>query len=410
MLLRLNQLPIDLALDNVKMDHRKMNGEDEPDVGLLIMEPNPLKMELIGNDLYAAIVRSMGVPVITTDHNYRILTANRAAEKLLNQSESGLAGHLLFDLFLIAANRDDMPPPAWNIEPGQGSETTGITIRGRFPLRERPQVVVSVMSNLVELEGEKTGYVHLLQEALMQEQLALARDDFLLDAAHELRAPLSSLRASIELLGEDYSTMSKSELSMMLRAMRKAVVKFQTLVDNLIEIGSIKAGQFRVRPVAVSLDEIIHDAVSQIERLLHSHGQVLEVKQEGAKNLTVMADRHRIMRVIINLITNASKYGLEDSPIVLTTCRGGGFAFVGVTDFGPGISPEEQNRIFERFYRSKATEKEGSGIGLGLGLARNIVEAHGGTIHLTSAPGMGTTFWFSLPESVGQRVELGRQS
>ncbi len=348
---------------------------------------------------YAAIIQSMGIPAIVTDHNHRILGVNRASEMLVNRSASSLVGLPLYGLFAVAAKSDQAIPPAWNVGSVGAGGDHNILVHARFPLLERPQTIVDVISTRVDVEGEQGGYVHLLQDVTPQEQVSLAKDEFILNVAHELRAPLSSLRTSIELLLEDYGTLSKRDLGLMLRNLQKASVKFQTLVENMIEIGSIKAGRFRVRPAPIPLDDIVHDAINQTAPLLQSRGQTLELKQQDASGLVVRADRRRVLQVIINLLSNASKYGPEDEPITLSTCRGGGFAFVGVTDCGPGIPADEQDNIFQRYYRSRQIESQANGMGLGLALSKEIVEAHGGSIRVTCAPGLGTTFWFSLVEN-----------
>ena len=111
----------------------------------------------------------------------------------------------------------------------------------------------------------------------------------------------------------------------------------------------------------------------------------------------VSADRPRIVQVLINLITNASKYGPESEPILVSVSTQDHMATIDVEDRGQGISLEEQENLFKRFYRGRRAEEEGIGIGLGLALAREIVTAHGGQIGVKSGLGKGTTFWFSLP-------------
>jgi two-component system sensor histidine kinase VicK len=113
----------------------------------------------------------------------------------------------------------------------------------------------------------------------------------------------------------------------------------------------------------------------------------------------VSADRPRIVQVLINLITNASKYGPEGESIDLHAFPKDEFIIIEVTDRGPGIPPEEQAHLFQRFYRGRRAEEEGIGIGLGLALAREIVTAHGGQMDVQSKVGEGTTFWFSLPKA-----------
>ena len=327
----------------VALPRRDELGELAQNLDVVRLNSNrSLQAALLERDRNAAIVQSMGVAAVVTDHNSRMLAVNPAAEMLLARSQSHLIGQSLYDFFIVTARNDHVMVPMWEAgSVGVGGDHSPV-VRGRFLLRERPQTTVDVISTRVQVEGEPGGYVHLLQDVTPQEQISLAKDEFILNAAHELRAPLSSLRTSIELLLEDYGTMSKGNLGLMLRHLQKSSLRFQSLVENLIEIDSIKAGRFRVHPVPTALDEIILDAVGQTAPLLQTRGQMIEVKQEGATGLRVMADRRRILQVIINLLNNASKYGPEDEPIMLSTCHGGGLAFVGVTDRGAGSRPRSK--------------------------------------------------------------------
>jgi signal transduction histidine kinase len=232
----------------------------------------------------------------------------------------------------------------------------------------------------------------------IRHQLAQGRDEFILNVAHELRGPLASLRTSIDLLGEDYAVMSKRDMKMMLQKLQKAAVKFQTLVESLVDVGNIQAGRFRIRPAPTNFHRMLNDAIELIRPLLDTREQQLDVKVSVPDNCTLLVDRPRAIQVIINLLNNASKYGLEGQPIVLSASSKSGFVVIEVTDSGPGIPLEEQAQVFERYYRAKRADEEGVGIGLGLALAKGIVLAHGGQMGVRSRVGEGTTFWFTLPE------------
>ncbi len=221
---------------------------------------------------------------------------------------------------------------------------------------------------------------------------------FWLNVAHELRSPLSSMRTSIDLLLEDYDDLEPSEAETMLQRLQGSAFRFQNLVENLLDYGSIQAGRFTMRPQPVELDVIIHEAFDQVYPLLQARHQriVLALEREHAM---VIADRHRIEEVIVNLVCNASKYSPPNKTITISTCRDSGRVFLGVTDHGEGIPKEEQAAIFQPFYRSHQVAGDAVGLGLGLPLAREIIEQHGGRIGVNSFPGEATTFWFSLPES-----------
>jgi PAS domain S-box-containing protein len=346
---------------------------------------------------YATVVESLDAAAVITDAQQTILALNSAAETLLRQKREQVLGLAWYKLFAFAQSQDHSLASFWQTIGAGMNGHTHATLRGRFPLQSFPQVVLDVVSTPVVLDGTAQGYVHMLKDASELEQVTREKDEFLLSVAHELRGPLAAQRASIELLLQDYASLNKRDLGGVIRILHRSVVNFQGLVENLVDIGRLRAGRFTVISTATPLHRLVQDAVLQIEPLLQAKGQQLEMQIKTPPDCNVMVDRPRVIQVLLNLLRNANKYGLEDQPITLTTFCEGAYAFIEVTDRGPGIAPEEQAGLFQRFYRVKRVEEEGAGIGLGLALAKGIVEAHGGQIGLRSQIGEGATFWFSVP-------------
>ncbi len=346
---------------------------------------------------YEAIIRCMGVASIVTDNNHQIVAANPTAELVLRQSQADLLNRPWPDIFNPVGQSDYPIPSFWDLEsPGNIGKTVPV-IHGRFRLRAQPRILLDVISSAVQIGTESAGSVHMIQDVSAEEQLLRSKDEFVLNVAHELRGPTASVRALIEVLWEDYANISKRDAKLLIGTLQRATVKFQRLVENLIDIGTVQAGQFHVQPQPNELAPIVKEAASQVEALIRSSEQALELDVVDP-SIMVLADERRVIQVIVNLLTNASKYSPENQPIALSTRRQGNFVRIEVTDHGPGIPPEAQLRIFERFYRVKRESEEAIGIGLGLALAKAIVEAHGGQIGLESEVGQGSTFWFTLPE------------
>lgn len=355
-----------------------------------------LRSSLLDKRRYELVIESMGVPVVVTDQDYCLMAVNASAEVLFRKNKASLLGQSWNELFAVSESGQDQTLARSGVM-GASPDAT-LTLRRRFPLRARPQAVLNIISTQVQVDGKTSGYVHILEDVSPIEAFARAKDEFLLNVAHELLGPLASWRTSLDLLLEDYATFNKRDLRVMLRSLQKTVLKFQGLVENLVDIGRVQAGRFTVHPVPTRFNRILKDGVSQIEFLLKAKGQQLEVKDLCPPNCIVLADRARIIQVLVNLLLNASKYSPENHPIVLSTCRDWGYVFVGVTDHGAGIPPEDQAQLFQRFFRGKLVEEEGAGLGLGLALVKSIVEGHGGQIGVNSRVGEGATFWFSIPE------------
>lgn len=352
---------------------------------------------------YAGLVQALPCAVLLTDHENRIISVNKQAGALLELDPAGLIGSSWLDLFLMDQDSDNGLTLSWDVAKSANA-AQNLVVRGRFHLRSRPAARFEVASAPVEAPGNPPRFVHILNDVSAAAKVTQTKEDFVLNVGHELRGPLASLRATIDLLAEEYASMNKRDIGLMLRNLQKVTWRFHGLVESLIDVGNVQAGRFRVRPVLISLDKMVRNAIEQTQSIWESKGQRLELDLE-ADDAMVMADPSRITQVLVNLLINANKYGPEDQCVTLATRREQGAIQVAVTDHGEGIPPEEQARVFERFFRAKRVEEEGAGVGLGLALAKAIVEAHGGEIHLKSSVEQGTTFWFTLP-----CLEPGRQT
>lgn len=210
---------------------------------------------------------------------------------------------------------------------------------------------------------------------------------FLLDVVHELRSPLFSFNLALGAMTER----GAAEEQRLVQTLRRSAVHMQTLVENMLDAAGIDANGLRVTLDEIDLAAVVTEAALVVEPLLEPNGQHLDLRVSDG--LIVHADAHRLRQVLVNLLHNATKYGPRRAAIGVRAERRSAAVLVEVTDAGPGIPEEEQPRLFDRFYRGSVG---GQGSGLGLAIARAIVEAHGGEIGVRSAPGEGTSFWFTL--------------
>ncbi len=212
--------------------------------------------------------------------------------------------------------------------------------------------------------------------------------------SHDLRTPLTVIHGHAQLLekllrGRDLP----SEVGMHTEAILQASARMGALIEDLVDAARLEGGQLRLERERIDFASFLAD-------LLRSSAPGLEVERIVADIPTELpplaADPHRLERVLTNLLTNALKYSPAGSPVEIRTRPADGEVEISVTDHGQGLEPEDQRHIFERFYRPKSGRKEG-GVGLGLFIARMLVEAHGGRIAVSSVPGRGSTFTFTLP-------------
>jgi len=215
--------------------------------------------------------------------------------------------------------------------------------------------------------------------------------------AHEFRTPLSALAASVELLLDQAPDLSDAELQELLTSLYLGVLGLQTLIDNLLETASIEAGHFQVHPRPSNLADIFAVAVQTMQPLLDKRGQRLMIELPAAIPV-VHADPRRTVQVLVNLLSNASKYGPDASEIELKAAGQEGWIRIGVADSGPGVAAEYRHDLYRRFRpRAAGDDRSQVGIGLGLSVVKTIVEGHGGEVGVGDHEGGGAVFWFTLP-------------
>jgi PAS domain S-box-containing protein len=246
--------------------------------------------------------------------------------------------------------------------------------------------------------------------ALALQEANRRMDSFLGIASHELRTPMTSVRVNIQmaeralraLLGEEATSVAKMVAvverahELLVRANRQ-FGRQNRLVGDLIDATRAKTGKLELRREQLDLAELVRETVRD-HRLMYPEREIMT--SITAESVPVFADPDRIGQVLANYLSNAVKYSAEELPISVWLRVRGTKTKVSVRDRGPGLPPEEQGRIWKRFYRVEGIqEQSGSSVGLGLGLylCRNIVEQHGGQVGVLSAPNRGATFWFSLP-------------
>jgi two-component system, OmpR family, sensor kinase len=219
---------------------------------------------------------------------------------------------------------------------------------------------------------------------------------FSADASHELQTPLTILKGEIEVALK--APRPPDEYRRILKSALEEVDRLARLVEGLLLLARADAGVLRMDHKPVDLARLVEEVFEPCRVLAEARGVHLSLGP--VERLSIEGDGERLGRVLLNLLDNAIKYTPAGGRVALSVGREGGWASLRVEDTGIGLSPEEQQKIFERFYRSAEARSSGEGgAGLGLCIARSIVEAHGGRITVQSAPGSGSTFTVVLPLS-----------
>ncbi|MPZ45268.1 MAG: HAMP domain-containing protein [Betaproteobacteria bacterium] len=329
-------------------------------------------------DLLDGILASMAEGVLVVGPDGRIVLMNTALKAMLLVSGDPAGKNVLHvirnaNLSETLGRAREGAPAEMELELG-GLMPRRLLMRARA-LEDAPGSVLAVLVDLTELR-----------------RLESVRRDFVANASHELRSPLTSIRAAAETLesAHDDPDGAKRFIDLIVRNAER----LQNLVDDMLELSRIES-----REVQLELEALELDAVA--ERVVAHHLPRAEMKRIAlgcASGMpAVRADRRALEHVLGNLIDNALKYCAEGATVRVGAARENGRVRISVADDGPGIAPPHLERIFERFYRvDPGRSRELGGTGLGLAIVKHLVEAMGGTVAVESRVGAGSTFYFTL--------------
>jgi signal transduction histidine kinase len=256
------------------------------------------------------------------------------------------------------------------------------------------------LSRRIELEGpddELKRLADTFDSMLARLDLAFASQRrFVADASHELRTPLAIIKANLDLALTDARATEESRATAA-AVIRRAIDRMARLTDDLLALARLDAPAAAREPVA--LGAVLTDAREELAAAALVKG--LEVEAAVEPGRIVHGDREVLKRAVTNLLDNAIRVAPEGSTVRLAHGEHEGWAWLAVSDDGPGIAPEHRQSIFDRFWRADdGRARPGGGSGLGLAIVRQIAEAHRGTVDVFSEPGAGATFVLWLPRSV----------
>ncbi len=302
-------------------------------------------------------------------------------------------GTVLLDYYFI--------PPLGQILAGKWQDTAqlvpfiiaGCTIALITAQRERARL------RTLGTEQELQAYADELEIANRKlEEANQTKDQFLSIASHELKTPVTSIRGHAQLTirrMEKQKNLSPEmeEVGTTLKKINDQTTRLTSLIDDLMDVSSIRAGRLELRKQKCDLRDICREVVED-QRLLSGRTITLSVPEKAVK---MQVDCDRLAQVFVNLISNAIKYSPEESPVEVILSERDAIMLVQIKDCGEGISKDQLEHIFETFYRTPDAQTSSKrGLGLGLAISKEIVERHNGRIWCESVPGQGSTFFVEL--------------
>jgi len=267
------------------------------------------------------------------------------------------------------------------------------------------ELELRVQERTAELETAKSElevYSHSILRAKEEvERASKFKDQFLSTMSHELRTPLNAVLGFSDLLADERYGSLNDRQKRYVSNIHTGGQHLLKLISDILDLSKIEAGRMDLAIQEVPLESAFADVVSTLKPLAEKKSQVLA--QNCESHLIVRADVTRLKQMLMNLAGNAIKFTPEGGRVELIANEVNGQARVEVRDTGPGIPPEEQNRIFQAFYRLRQSGTAVEGTGLGLAITQRLAELHGGTLGLDSQPGQGSCFHFSLPVGASLR-------
>lgn len=233
-----------------------------------------------------------------------------------------------------------------------------------------------------------------INDITTDKEKSLRKDDFISIASHELKTPVTSIKAYSQLLTREIQKTGDEKQLKLISKMEEQIERINQLIADLLDVGRIQTGRLKMNKESVDLEELIKKTIRHVKSQAKNHTFSLK----GTLTHAVMVDKRAITEVMTNLLTNAIKYSPDGKKILISLSEKKHQVLVSVEDFGVGIPPELQDKIFARFYRvNQNNSTKYQGLGLGLYITKEIIKQHGGEITVRSEVGKGSIFTFSLP-------------
>ncbi|UKB82060.1 response regulator [Chryseobacterium sp. MEBOG06] len=246
-------------------------------------------------------------------------------------------------------------------------------------------------------DGHIKNWVGTFTDIDGQKKAEKEKDEFLSIASHELKTPLTSIKAYVQLLDRKLKLDKESAEAGFVTKVQDQIEKLNTLITDLLDVSKIENGKLKINKKPVNLEKVISNA---IDTILQTHENTVRIERHGNKpDILIPMDEIRIEQVLINFLTNAIKYSPHNNQVIVTTFvdEEAQEVRINVTDFGIGIPDFKQDAVFKKFYRVEESSLQFQGMGIGLFICSEIIKQHHGSVGVSSILNEGSTFYFTLP-------------
>lgn len=383
--------PMTMSISEVTLDNKKQYttiARDITDIKIVEKMLKDIADELREEKIQTELILSgIGEGVIVTDLDNKTLLTNNLASSLL-----GLSGDNTFNKAVetMLINCDLKPGQLADLLTG---EVQGLTIDVIHPVTRTLSITGS---DFVNADNTVAGRVYVLHDITRENEVSKMKTEFISTVSHELKTPLASVRGYVQLIKEGDAGEINETQEEFLGVVLSESDRLTSLINDLLDVEKLESGNITLKKTHLNIAKLAKDVFTTMDRLANEKGITMKITHQDEEVL-VMADRKRMHQVLANLISNAIKYTMEGE-MGIDFISSNGYVEIIVWDTGIGITPKEQERLFERFYRvDNSMTREVGGTGLGLFITKNIIELHGGSMRVESEKGKGSSFILSLP-------------
>lgn len=366
------------------------------DLERIITEKTALEHDLRQNQLrLQSILDTMAEGVGIIDINSRLVYVNSMAQQILGLTASEILTHTFYDAGWQNLGINAAPLPV-------EEHPISLMMASKKPLYDQeigvqPQhgerFFISInAAPLLDQDDELTGGILTFMDVTNRRKLMQQKDEFISVASHELKTPLTTLKAALQLLDRMKDNPTPEVVNKLIKQSNKSLAKLSNLVADLLNVNRITQGQLHLRKKTFLLSDMIDDCCNHV-RSAGTHNILLE----GEQHFSINADEQQIDQVLVNFINNAVKYAPQSKEIKIKVERTEEWVKISVEDQGPGVPEAKVPHLFDRYFRGDYSGIQFSGLGLGLYICAEIIKKHGGQIGVDTEIDKGSTFWFTLP-------------